>query len=258
MTRGSTISSLPGRRVLRCARGAWQTVREAIDRMSPEQRREAAWTYWYGRALAAQGEATGSRAYYLRIAGQTDFYGLLANEELGYVGTVPVAGYTPTDDDVAKARANPGLARALELIRLGMRTEGVREWLFTIRYFDDKRLLAAAELARREGVYDRAIHTADRTVRTHNFALRYPVPYYEVFSRVRQDLQPRRSLGARARAAGKPLRHRRALGRRRRRPDAGDAAAPRSSWRSEGRACAISGRRTSSRSRPTSTSAPAT
>ena len=162
-------------------RGAWQTVRESIDRMSPEQRREAAWTYWYGRALAAQGEATGSRAYYLRIAGQTDFYGLLANEELGYVGTVPVASYKPTDDDVAKARGQPGLARSLELIRLGMRTEGVREWLFTIRHFDDKRLLAAAELARREGVHDRAIHTADRTVRAHNFELRYPVPYYDVF-----------------------------------------------------------------------------
>jgi soluble lytic murein transglycosylase len=163
-------------------RGSWQTVREAIDRMSPETRREAAWTYWYGRALAAQGEATGSRAYYLRIAGQTDFYGLLANEELGYVGTVPVASFTPTEEDVTKARAHPGLARSLELIRLGMRTEGVREWLFTIRHFNDRQLLAAAELAGREGVHDRAIHTADRTVRSHNFALRYPVPYYEVFS----------------------------------------------------------------------------
>jgi soluble lytic murein transglycosylase len=163
-------------------RGSWQTVREAIDRMSPETRREAAWTYWYGRALAAQGEATGSRAYYLRIAGQTDFYGLLANEELGYVGTVPVASFTPSEDDVVKARAHPGLARSLELIRLGMRTEGVREWLFTIRHFNDRQLLAAAELARREGVHDRAIHTADRTVRSHNFALRYPVPYYDVFS----------------------------------------------------------------------------
>jgi soluble lytic murein transglycosylase len=162
-------------------RGAWQTVREAIDRMSPETRREAAWTYWYGRALAAQGEATGSRAYYLRIAGQTDFYGLLANEELGYVGTVPVASYTPTDDDVAKAKSHPGLARALELVRLGMRTEGVREWLFAIRHFDDKQLLSAAELARRAGIHDRAIHTADRTVRSHNFALRYPVPYHDVF-----------------------------------------------------------------------------
>lgn len=162
-------------------RAAWQTVRDAIDRMSPEARREAAWAYWYGRALAAQGEATGSRAYYLRIAGQTDFYGLLANEELGYMGTLPVASYSPTEADVAKARRDPGLARALELIRLGMRTEGVREWLFTIRHFDDRQLLAAAELARREGVHDRAIHTADRTVRSHNFALRYPLPYRDVF-----------------------------------------------------------------------------
>jgi soluble lytic murein transglycosylase len=162
-------------------RGAWQTVREAIDRMSPDTRREAAWTYWYGRALAAQGEATGSRAYYLRIAGQTDFYGLLANEELGYVGTLPETSFTPSDADVAKAKAHPGLARALELIRLGMRTEGVREWLFAIRHFDDRQLLAAAELARREGIHDRAIHTADRTLRSHNFALRYPVPFHAVF-----------------------------------------------------------------------------
>jgi soluble lytic murein transglycosylase len=162
-------------------RGSWQTVRDSIDRMSPDLRREQAWTYWYGRALAAQGEETGSRAYYLRIAGQTDFYGLLASEELGYVGTLPETTYTPSDDDVAKAKSHPGLARSLDLIRLGLRTEGVREWLFTIRYFDDRQLLAAAELARRAGIYDRSIHTADRTVRSHNYALRYPVPFPEVF-----------------------------------------------------------------------------
>lgn len=162
-------------------RGKWALVREAIDGMSSELRREPAWSYWYGRALAALGEETGSRAYYLRIAGQTDFYGLLANEELGYVVTLPDAMHVPTDDEVAAAGREPGLARALELIRLGMRTEGVREWLFAVRSLDDQKLLAAAELARRAGVYDRQIHTADRTVRTHNFALRYPLPYHDVF-----------------------------------------------------------------------------
>ena len=50
---------------------------------------QPAWIYWYGRALAAQGEEMGSRAYFLRIAGQTDFYGLLAAEELGYVLALP-------------------------------------------------------------------------------------------------------------------------------------------------------------------------
>jgi soluble lytic murein transglycosylase len=162
-------------------RGQWGVVRSSIDRMSATAKQEGAWTYWYGRGLAAQGEEAGARAYYLRIAGQTDFYGLLASEELGYVVSIPESSYTPSEQEVAAAGREPGLVRALELIRLGIRTEGVREWLFTLRSFDDKQLLAAAELARRAEVYDRAIQAADRTERVHNFSLRYPVPYRDVF-----------------------------------------------------------------------------
>jgi soluble lytic murein transglycosylase len=162
-------------------RAHWQTVRDAIDDMSPEARRDPTWVYWYGRALAAQGEETGARSYYLRVAGQLDFYGLLASEELGYVAALPAVVHVPTEEEVEAAKRNPGLARALELIRLGVRTEGVREWLFAIRNFDDRQLLAAAELALRAEVYDRTIHTADRTVRTHNFDLRYPVPFRDMF-----------------------------------------------------------------------------
>jgi soluble lytic murein transglycosylase len=168
-------------------RGNWALVRSTIDRMSAGARLEPAWVYWYGRGLAAQGEEAGARAYFLRIAGQTDFYGLLADEELGYVGTAPEASYVPSEEEVAAAGANPGLARALELIRVGMRTEGVREWLFTLRGLDDKRLLAAAELARRAEVYDREIQAADRTERIHNFSLRYPTPYREVFQEYAQS-----------------------------------------------------------------------
>jgi soluble lytic murein transglycosylase len=97
------------------------------------------------------------------------------------VATLPEESYTPTEAEVAAAGREPGILRALELFRLGMRTEGVREWLFTIRNLDDRRLLAVAELARRAEIYDRTISTADRTVRTHNFALRYPVPFRDVF-----------------------------------------------------------------------------
>jgi soluble lytic murein transglycosylase len=161
--------------------GDWQMVRESIDRMSFGAAHQPVWVYWYGRALASGGEEMGSRAYFLRIAGQTDFYGLLAAEELGYVLALPDITHVPSEEEVAAAAEEPGLKRALELIRLGIRVEGVREWVFTIRSFDDERLLAAAELARRSGVYDRAIHTADRTSRLHNFTLRYPMPYQDVF-----------------------------------------------------------------------------
>ncbi len=160
--------------------GDWPVVRASIDRMSSAAVHEPAWIYWYGRALAAQSEETGSRAHFLRIAGYTDFYGLLASDELGYAAMLPQETHIPTEEEVAHALADPALRRALELIRLGIRIEGVREWLFAIRFFDDARLLAAAELARRNAVYDRAIHTADRTSQLHNFTLRYPLPYHDV------------------------------------------------------------------------------
>ena len=73
-----------------------------------------------------------------------------------------------------------GLRRALELYRLNLRTEANREWLWAIRGFDDRQLLAAAEVARRNEIYDRAINTADRTVGLHDFSLRYLAPYRDV------------------------------------------------------------------------------
>lgn len=161
--------------------GDWRAVRVAIDRMSPQERHIPTWTYWYGRALAASGDEAAARAHFLRISGAPEFYGLLAAEELGGAGAPPRVNYTPSEEELDAARRDAGLARALELIRLGLRNEGVLEWQFAIRYYDDPRLIAAAELARRAEVYDRAIHTADRTVYLHNFELRYPVPYRDLF-----------------------------------------------------------------------------
>jgi len=160
----------------------WQAVRDAVDRMSAVARRDPAWSYWYGRALGQQGQADGARAYFLRISGQPSFYGLLAAEELGPMAGVPEPFHEPSEAEVAAARAVPGLARALELYRLELRTEGTREWVHTIQRMTDAELLAAAELARREGVYDRAINTADRTAHQHNYKVRFLTPFKDVFN----------------------------------------------------------------------------
>ena len=161
--------------------GDWPAVAAAIDSMTVDAHADPAWKYWYGRSLAAQGKADGARAYYLRISGQPDFYGMLASEELGQPFALPPQPAQPTEEQVARAKAVPGLTRALELFRLNLRTEGVREWFFTIRGMADADLLAAAELARRVELYDRAINTADRTAAVHDYRLRYLAPYRETF-----------------------------------------------------------------------------
>ena len=161
--------------------GDWEMLREAIDPMSITARQDPAWSYWYGRALTAEGNAEGARAYFLRISGQPHFYGLLAAEELGEGVVMPQPFYAPSEEEVARARATPGLQRSLALYALALRTEGMREWLFSIRTMDDQQLLAAAELARRAEVYDRTINTADRTSHVHNFQMRFLAPFRDVF-----------------------------------------------------------------------------
>jgi soluble lytic murein transglycosylase len=161
--------------------GDWLMVANAIDAMSVAAHSDPAWHYWYGRSLAAQGKADGARAYYLRISGQPDFYGMLASEELGQPLQVPTPPAQATEADMAKIKAMPGIARALELFRLNLRTEGVREWGHAIRFMDDAQLLAAAEVARRLELYDRAINTADRTTGTHDFRVRFLTPFRETY-----------------------------------------------------------------------------
>ena len=62
------------------------------------------------------GRADGARAYYLRISGQPNFYGLLAAEELGAMAGVPEPFHVPSEAEVAAAQAQSGpraRARAL-------------------------------------------------------------------------------------------------------------------------------------------------
>lgn len=158
----------------------WAEVRGAIERMSPRAQSEPAWVYWRGRALRELGQGELSAAAFARIAGEHQFYGQLAADELGRQVQVPPRAAAPTMEELAGVAANPGLQRALALYRLDMRVEGTREWNWTIRTMDDRTLLAAADLARRNEVWDRSINTADRTVLLHDYALRYPAPYAEV------------------------------------------------------------------------------
>jgi soluble lytic murein transglycosylase len=82
-----------------------------------------------------------------------------------------------TEAEQAAARQRPGLERALQLIALGLRSEGVREWNFTLRGMADRELLAAAEMACAREVWDRCINTSDRTRAEVDLRQRFPTPF---------------------------------------------------------------------------------
>ncbi len=158
----------------------WPEVLRTVDAMEADYRERAVWRYWRARALRETGRGKEAVALLVALAGEHHFHGQLAAEELGpTVGAAPVE-YRPSEEEVRVAARLPGLSRALAWYRLGLRYEGNLEWIWTVRDLDDVTLLGAAELARREGWYERAIATADRTKRLTNQELRYPTPYQDL------------------------------------------------------------------------------
>ena len=157
----------------------WGIVHDSIQAMPAELAARPEWTYWLGRALQAGGRTSDADAQFGKIAGQPNFYGNLADEELGRTVLPPPKAASVTSEEQRAARDNPGIRRALAFFRNDMRTEAVREWNWALRGMDDRQLLAAADLARRNQIWDRAINTADRTKNEHDYTLRFLAPYGE-------------------------------------------------------------------------------
>jgi soluble lytic murein transglycosylase len=163
----------------------WQQVVQAINAMAPTEQRESTWVYWKARALQAiarnssDPQAMNAQAQEMldSIAGQLSFYGALASEELGRPIALPEPPPPLTEAERQAAAREPGLQRALQLIAIGLRNEGVREWNFTLRGMDDRALLAAAQLACDREVWDRCINTSDRTRAEIDIDQRFPTPF---------------------------------------------------------------------------------
>ena len=166
--------------------GQWAQVEAAFAALPPELRADAAWVYWHARAVLAQKPGEAARAQALAslqsIAGIRGFYEQLALEELGQRSVLPAKPVPPTLEEKEAARKNPGLQRALYAMALGLRSDGVREWNYSISLhtkggMDDRSLLAAAELACHAEVWDRCINTSERSKALIDMEQRFPMPF---------------------------------------------------------------------------------
>ncbi len=173
----------------------WPAVMEAITAMSTTEQQDPQWQYWKARAAGALAAGSSDEAV-LRtlqretlqaLAGQMNYYGQLAAEELsGKPQPLPPPAAPPTPAEREAAAQHLGLQRALALIAIGLRSEGVREWNFSLRGMGDRELLAAAALACEREVWDRCINTSDRTRSEVDLAQRFPTPHRtEVVSHAR-------------------------------------------------------------------------
>ncbi len=164
--------------------GAWGEVLRAVAAMSPAAnggQMDPAWRYWKARALAALSDKPAAQALYVDLARENTFYGLLAAEEIGAPLPPHIdlkAGVVkPTAEDFRQFEQSAAARRVLKLSELGLRADAAREWYSVVKDFNDRDSLVAAEWMREKGIWDRSINTAERTKTTHDFGLRFQMPY---------------------------------------------------------------------------------
>lgn len=171
----------------------WPLVLDSVNAMSDDGRRDPTWVYWKARALLATAAAvpvpptvSPQRAEALAllqsIASVRGFYEKLALEELGQTVAMPARPAPLTNEEKDRALRNPGLARAVYAIGIGLRGDGVREWNYSTNLatpggMNDRELLAAAQLACDRTIWDRCINTSERTRSEIDFSQRFPMPF---------------------------------------------------------------------------------
>lgn len=165
------------RAALRQPKVDWAWVKQSIGLMNAEQQAETAWVYWRARADAALGYKQQAQAGYQKIQHDTDFYGLLAQEELHGKISAPKAAAPVTAAELKHIQQNTGLQKAVALFRLGWRPEAVAEWGHAIRGLNDRDLMAAAAWAEQEHIYDRVINTSSLTRNEISYKQRYLAPF---------------------------------------------------------------------------------
>lgn len=134
-----------------------------------------------------------ARERLISIVNAYDFYGQLAAQQLGGTLSLPPPPPAPSAEELAAAQHIPGLDRAMRLIDVDLRSEGVREWNYTLSFgrpggLGDRELLAAAQWACEKGVWDRCINTSDRTRDVVDVAQRYPTPFKHEIVRAAREV----------------------------------------------------------------------
>ncbi len=155
----------------------WQRARRSIEAMSAAQRATPRWQYWAARAAEKLGDSTHARALYEAVLPTDNYFAANAATRLGR-GAEPHPDQLPTDAGaVAAIASRPEFVRSHELLRIGLRTGAVREWLSGVAKLDQRLRDQAIRLAAEWEWHDVAVALATRENVFFDYVLLYPRPY---------------------------------------------------------------------------------
>ena len=154
----------------------WQAVLSAIAAMPPSQQQDSEWRYFRARALTELGHAEQAKQIYAGLAAEPGYFGFLAADQLG--SSYAICPLSPPEN-LSREQAvldMPGLQRAFELYAVDLPRPARREWAQALDGADPATIRLAADLAWRNGWYDRAILAFNSGEALRYYEQRFPLP----------------------------------------------------------------------------------
>ena len=165
----------------------WTQLLLDISAMPESEKQADEWRYWFAIAAERCGNGDAARSALQALASGRGYYGFLAADELKQPY---VFDHIQSDADEAMVTAlakRPDLIRARELFLVGLEGRGRSEWDAVVSNFNRDEKRQAAILADRWGWHSRAISTAASVGQFDDLALRYPLPYQNMFEQFAAD-----------------------------------------------------------------------
>lgn len=174
------------RLLLRHAR--WADAYRIIQAMPEELAGTTRWRYWKARTLQlSQPDDPQIKTLYQALAGERDFYGFLAADQIGAPYQLNNHPVTVTPQTTRKVRNTPGIRRSLEFKNRGQIIEARREWFHASRSFSRDEQLAQARLAYEMQWYFPAIRTLGQAEYWDDLEIRFPLAYRDQLSKAARE-----------------------------------------------------------------------
>ena len=161
----------------------WKAVLSGWDNLDIQEKADPRWLYWKARALAASGRSQEASAIYREIAGQQNYFSMLAADRLNQTCHFNHRPLSVTDEDILHFRQDPGIRRVVELFYLGRITDARREWIFSLHGKGPSEMRAAALMAHDMGWNDRAIRASADAGECDDLIVNFPLSYSKFVNR---------------------------------------------------------------------------
>ena len=157
------------------AAGDFKATLAALDVMPPEQRDDSRWRYLRARMLAKLGRKDEANALFRTLAGEANFFGFLAADQIDAGYTICSAELPINQTTAAALRKDKNLARAFEFFAIDRLSEARREWDFAQSDLDADQRRQAIVLAAKDGWIDRAVYAFNQGDDMRLYTLRFPL-----------------------------------------------------------------------------------